>query len=131
MFGAILTSLVFQISELHGVTNPVSTTQPLLFVMPSTVVGADDSTGTKVALAVTPWTSWTPPLVTSTSSAEPIGGVITLTSLRGNRLADCSSAQLTDEVIWMLAPFSALDSVALQPVPVPLEFSGCASWVIV
>ena len=90
----------------------------------------------KVALAVTPETPSLKPFVTSTSTAEPVGGVTTPVAVTGLRFAPfsicCSSSfQVTDEVIWKLVPVWAFVSVTLQPVDFPDEPTFLASWVIV
>ena len=149
MFGAIVTSLgdghwsrpcgvtkpVFStISTLAEVAaRPVSTTHPAAPVVPSAVVCAPDSTGVKRAIAVCSATpaggSW--PLVTSTSSEEPVGGLMMLACLTAGRFVAASCGHVTVVMIWMLAPDCAAVSVALQPVASPDAFSGCASWVTV
>ncbi len=54
-----------------------------------------------------------------------------LACLTSGRLAAACWGQPTLEVIRMLAPVWAVDSVALQPVVLPDALTAFASWVIV
>ena len=54
-----------------------------------------------------------------------------LTASRSPPPASLSCGQVTDELIWMLAPFSLLFELALQPVLLPDALTALASWVIV
>ena len=86
----------------------------------------------KVTLAVTPATPavGAGALPTSISRPEPVGGVMMLDSLTSGRLAASSSGQVTVEVIWTLAPFCLVVSVALQPVVFAEPLLGAACCLI-
>ena len=116
------------IAEVAGI--PPKTRQPDELVVASSVPGVWVKIEVYLTMTVTPAT----PAVgagafpTSTSSAEPVGGVIMLDSLTGDRVP--SVGQVTEDVIWTLAAVWAVVLLTLQPVLDCEAFVALASWVI-
>ena len=141
MLGASVTSLGWTLSAPLGVTKPdfswistvaavdsmsPKTTQPAVLVTPWRVCGEAVPVGVKVTITVTPATPsvGAGSLPTSTSSPEPVGGVMMLDRLTSGRFAMPSRGQVTLEVIWTLAAFCLLVSMALQPVVLRRAVAG-------
>src|SRR5271165_5949530 len=122
-------STISTIAEFAGI--PPKTRQPSELVVASSVPGEWVRMEVYFTTAVTPAT----PAVgagafpTSTSSADPVGGVMMLDSLTGGRMP--SAGQVTEDVIWTLAAVCAVVLLTLQPVLDADALTAFAPWVIV